>query len=157
MALLKVLLLLLGESDTLDTLETLETLDTLDTLDTLETLPLVPGKLLLSVTLKLPSDSKRIIGVHDCDDTERLYHVRLQRSKGTETFRCGGSLIHSEWILTAAHFLSEGDQVFCVNPSRSCVYTRHGQRHDIMLLKLQTPVTDVPPAQLPRCNNRLKK
>ncbi|PWA33152.1 hypothetical protein CCH79_00018720 [Gambusia affinis] len=49
MALLKVLLLLgLGESEILDTLEKL---------DTLETLPLVPGRLLLSVTLKLPSDS----------------------------------------------------------------------------------------------------
>ncbi|PWA21598.1 hypothetical protein CCH79_00003482, partial [Gambusia affinis] len=36
-------------------------------------------------------------------------------------------------------------------------YTDHGQRHDIMLLKLQKPVTDVPPARLPNCANRLKE
>ncbi|XP_014913339.1 trypsin II-P29-like [Poecilia latipinna] len=31
-----------------------------------------------------------------------------------------------------------------------------GQYHDIMLLRLRRPVTDIPPVQLPNCNNRLK-
>ncbi|KAM4581067.1 thrombin-like enzyme elegaxobin-1 [Odontesthes bonariensis] len=46
---------------------------------------------------------KRIIGGHNCTDTERLYHVKLVQYYVTHQRSCGGSLISDEWILTAAH------------------------------------------------------
>ncbi|XP_032430652.1 trypsin-like, partial [Xiphophorus hellerii] len=115
---------------------------------------------------------KRIIGGHDCDDTERLYHVRIVGINGNNNILCGGTLIHPKWILTAAHcWKSEPGWIFTavlkVHPptanqqnllihNNPVIYADHGRDHDVMLMKLPTPVTDVPLAQLPNCNNRLK-
>ncbi|XP_014864546.1 PREDICTED: kallikrein-12-like [Poecilia mexicana] len=130
--------------------------------------------LLLVLGVSVNSDvslQKRIIGGHDCDDQQRLYHVWLVGTKGKAKTHCGGSLIHPEWILTAAHcWKSETGSniaIFKVHPRsakqqhqviqhNTVIYTHRGLKHDIMLLKLWRPVRNVPVAQLPNCNNPLK-
>ncbi|XP_023187245.1 anionic trypsin-2-like [Xiphophorus maculatus] len=116
---------------------------------------------------------KRIIGGHNCADTERQYHVRLEGSNGTHTNLCGGSLIGRKWILTAdTCWKTErgwtNDAMLKVHPRNARVkfpriqgdiglYHPEGWRHDITLLKIQIPVTNVQFAPLPDCSNRPKK
>ncbi|XP_043969725.1 hyaluronan-binding protein 2-like [Gambusia affinis] len=116
---------------------------------------------------------KRIIGGQNCDDKERLYHVRLERDNGTDSYLCGGSLIHRRWILTVAHCWRSQPEwtmraTLGVHPRNATQETQtiqhnpvmyfdqREQRNDIMLLRLQRPVRNIRPVRLPRCNNRPK-
>uniref|UniRef100_A0A3Q1HFQ1 trypsin n=1 Tax=Anabas testudineus TaxID=64144 RepID=A0A3Q1HFQ1_ANATE len=111
---------------------------------------------------------KRIIGGQQC---ERPYHVKLRGVNAGRSFNlCGGTLISSRWILTAAHCLKPGRTMFAdlnVHPAQEVqiraepvIYAdkddnNNKRFHDIMLLQLPSS-TDIKPMALPNCENRPK-
>ncbi|KAL7403835.1 hypothetical protein ABVT39_005683 [Epinephelus coioides] len=136
----------------------------------------ITGLLLLlwaGVTVSTVVDlQKRITGGQDCGQNERLYHVKLRITDGTDEFLCGGSLISDRWILTAEHCQEPGWKIYAtlgVHPrpgkeveikSAPVVFKhkdvmKEDRTHDIMLLKLPER-TDIKPVPLPDCNSRPK-
>ncbi|XP_029911161.1 anionic trypsin-2-like [Myripristis murdjan] len=115
---------------------------------------------------------KRIIGGQPCQPDERQYHVllRARDTLNNDVDFCGGSLISDQWILTASHcWYSEPGWTMRANltvhpgpgldvplqndPQHRIPFIDNQGQHDIMLLRLTTPVNNPHTIPVPACND----
>lgn len=109
----------------------------------------------------LPSPDERIIGGHNTDITKHPWQVSVQLAKN---HFCGGSLIKSQWIVTAAHCVDDEDDYKNLTVRLGSTNTTSGGQvigidkvilhpgwnfsetlqydNDIALIKLSSPFTD---------------
>ncbi|KAM3622026.1 uncharacterized protein V6R79_019278 [Siganus canaliculatus] len=111
---------------------------------------------------------KRIVGGRDCSESERDYHVILKSNSDGDSF-CGGSLISSEWVITAAHCWetgmfpldrqnplhtteTSGMRIIPHNGHLNHIYLdNQGIKHDLMLLKVRG-FGHIDPVDKPDCS-----
>ncbi|XP_030601748.1 anionic trypsin-1-like [Archocentrus centrarchus] len=128
----------------------------------------------VGITVSMGIDlHKRIYGGQNCPKGDHLYYVKVTAENKTHETYCGGSLIHPQWVLTAAHCWKRGWDMYAflgihprplfgirllpsqrqkVKVTSEVFYQDNTGRHDIMLLKLPAPA-NIQPVALPDCLN----
>ncbi|KAM3623972.1 uncharacterized protein V6R79_017548 [Siganus canaliculatus] len=101
---------------------------------------------------------KRVIGGRQCYQHDRRYHVTLiVKPSPDKTYFCGGSLISSQWVLTSAHCGNEGwpmDAIVFPGQRVEILNKYSHKDHDLMLLQLHRPITNISPVREPDCTSR---
>lgn len=108
------------------------------------------------------TDTEMIVGGQPAAQGKYPWQVRLYESMDDDIGFCGGSIIAKQWVLTAAHCLVDTDKVVVgfgnvdrtqttkIASEKVIVHPAYlqGQKADLALIKLATPINDAPAVAL---------
>ncbi len=116
----------------------------------------------LAVALQAPAlagdDTEMIVGGTPAPDGKYPFQVRIYGSPADAIGFCGGSIIDAQWVLTAAHCLMDSQAVTVgfgstdrtkttkIDSEKIIIHPAYlsGQKADIALIKLKSPIPNAP-------------